>query len=152
MKRAHGNPSPISNRIRCGIITKREKEKKRRTQVPTRPMTTIVPNEHPNKARSLWKKFEHTLWGALLAGTLICIGATRNPWVIYLFSPSGFLTVWPWIHENSLQRNPTLSHETLHVRTHAQAWRGVLDPNPRRIAIVSDYIGMSYSWVYGEVL
>ena len=30
-------------------------------------------------------------------------------------------------------------------------WK-VLDPNPRRIAIVSDYIGMSYSWVYGEVL
>ena len=25
----------------------------------------------------------------------------------------------------------TLSHETLHVHTHAQAWRGVLDPNPK---------------------
>ena len=27
--------------------------------------------------------------------------------------------------------NPTLSRETLHVHTHAQAWRGVLDPTSK---------------------
>ena len=33
--------------------------------------------------------------------------------------------------KDSLLQNLTLSHETLHVRTHAQAWRGVLDLTPK---------------------
>ena len=50
----------------------------------------------------------------------------------HTFSPTmGFLTVWPWIHEIGPRYNPTLSHETLHVHTHAQAWRGVLDPTSK---------------------
>ena len=44
------------------------------------------------------------------------------------FFPTGVfngVTMNTWIRSI---HNPTLSHETLHVLTHAQAWRGVLDP------------------------
>ena len=47
------------------------------------------------------------------------------------FFPTGVfngVTMNTWIRSI---HNPTLSHETLHVHTHAQAWRGVLDPTSK---------------------